>query len=108
MAKEKKVKEPKVKRQKKVKEPKVETITKYELTAKESKVLTDKDNDSQLAIIYRTVAEHGPATFDDLWSNLYRNFQSSKAPLEKQKVNVRTYLSRLAKDGLVKREKVAA
>jgi hypothetical protein len=103
--KEKKAKAPKVA---KVKKEKVSTVTQFEATAKESKELSAKDNDSQLAVIYRAVAESGPCTFDVLWGSIYRSFQGSKAPLEKQKINVRTYLSRLDKAGLVKRSKIAA
>lgn len=79
--------------------------SKFESTARESAELSNQENGSQLAFIYRTVVKIGPATFDELWSELYRKFQSSKAPLEKQKINVRTYLTRLTKAGLLKRIK---
>lgn len=104
----KKAKKEKVAKVKKVKKEKIVHAIQYEATAKESKELSDAKNDSQLAYIYRTVKANGPATFDKLWADMYRFFQSSKAPLEKQKINVRTYLSRLDKAGLVKRSKVAA
>jgi hypothetical protein len=100
MTKEKKVRAPKAK---------VRTITHYEVSAKEVKLretLASKESDSQLAIIYRAVAENGPCSFDGVWEKVYRNFQSSKAPLEKRKINVGTYLHRLVKAGLLKRSKV--
>jgi hypothetical protein len=84
-------------------------ITHFEASAKEVKLrdtLADDKNDSQLAIIYRAAAKHGPCSFDTIWENIYRSFQNSKAPLEKRKINVGTYLHRLVKAGLLKRSKV--
>lgn len=83
-------------------EPKVTT---FAHTAKESKLLSDKENKSQLAVIYRSVGENGPCEFESVWKDVRDTMH--KAPngskLDKRETNVRTYLSRLVKSGLVKR-----
>lgn len=103
----------KEKKARKVKTPKApveKKVTLFAVTAKESKEITsllDEKNDAQHAIIYRAISEHGPTDFDGIWSNIYRRFQASKAHPDKIKTNVRTYIHRMVKAGMVKRLKKA-
>ncbi len=89
--------------------PKIEKAEKqYELTAKESKTMLDKENKSRAAAVYQAISKKGPATLEQLFEACEKAFQPFRGKKENLKGNIRTFVREFIDSGHVKITKAEA